>query len=265
MRKCRGPLYLAWCGDNTLAAYARPMRRGSLKMKVIFRCDPALVDLLPRPVPAQLALPDWLRQMAPRVPSAVHQRSVRTVKQCPPFVDAMTHGFMILLPCDVNVHHGEFSWDWALPPVSAAGHPRAPMSFHVPEQIAGSPLANGRQVALKFNSFWTIELDAGWSLMAVHPINRADLPFHTLTGMVDADRFNDVGINFPAIWVEPAFEGVLARGTPVAQCYAVSRERPTLVCEAFSPEQVRRYDDMAARILSAPGVYRKSYRSKRGG
>ena len=233
-------------------------------MNITFRCDPALIDLLPRPIPAKAALPDWLRQMAPRAASAVHQRSIRTVKQCPPFVDAMAHGFMVLLPCDVNVDNGQFSWDWPLPALAVHGHPRAPLSFHVPEQIAGSPLAHGRQSALKFNSFWTIELEAGWSLMAVHPINRDDLPFRLVTGLVDADRFNAVGINFPAVWTEPGFAGVLPRGTPVAQCYPVPRVAPTLVCEAMSPDHVARYDALADRILAGPGVYRKGYRSKRG-
>ena len=233
-------------------------------MNITFRCDPALIDLLPRPIPAKAALPDWLRQMAPRAASAVHQRSIRTVKQCPPFVDAMAHGFMLLLPCDVEVHHGEFSWNWPLPAPAGHGAPRAPLSFHVPEQLAGSPLAQGRQSAIKFNSFWTIELEAGWSLMAVHPINRDDLPFRLVTGLVDADRFNAVGINFPAVWTDPGFDGVLPRGTPVAQCYPVAREAPALVCEAMSPAHVARYDALADRILGGPGVYRKGYRSKRG-
>ena len=233
-------------------------------MNIIFRCDPALIDLLPRPIPAKAALPDWLRQMAPRAPSAVHQRSIRTVKQCPPFVDAMAHGFMVLLPCDVAVQDDQFSWDWPLPALTVTGHPRAPLSFHVPEQIAGSPLAHGHQVAIKFNSFWTIELEAGWSLMAVHPISRDDLPFRLVTGLVDADRFNDVGINFPAVWTERGFSGVLPRGTPVAQCYAVPREAPTLVCEAMSDARVGGYDALAAKIMSGPGVYRKGYRGKRG-
>ncbi|HKX43646.1 MAG TPA: hypothetical protein VJO99_20970 [Burkholderiaceae bacterium] len=233
-------------------------------MNITFRCDPALIALLPRPVPAKAALPDWLRAMAPRVMSGVHQRSIRTVKQCPPFVDAMTHGFMLLLPCDVAVSAGQFSWDWPLPALTVAGHPRAPLSFHVPEQIAGSPLAHGAQSAIKFNSFWTIALEPGWSLMAVHPVNRLDLPFRTLTGLVDADRFNEVGINFPAVWVDAGFAGVLPRGTPFAQCFAVPREAPTLVCEAMSDERVRGYDALAERIMAGPGVYRKGYRSKRG-
>ena len=233
-------------------------------MNITFRCDPALIDLLPRPVPARDALPDWLKQMKPRVPSPVHQRSVRTLKQCPPFVDAMAHGFMVLLPCDVEVHHGQFSWDWPLPALTVPSHPRAPLSFHVPEQLQGSPLAHGTRSAIKFNSFWTIALEPGWSLMAVHPVNRDDLPFRTVSGLVDADGFNDVGINFPAVWVDPAFSGTLPRGTPVAQCYAVPREPPTLVCEAMSEADLKRSDTLAAKIMAGPGVYRREHRRKRG-
>ena len=232
-------------------------------MNIVFRCDPALIDLLPRPVPAKAALPDWLRQMAPRVPSSVHGRAIRTVKQCPPFVDAMMHGFMVLLPCDVHVAAGQFTWDWALPALTLGSQPRAPLSFHVPEQIADSPLAHGAQSAIKFNSFWTIELEAGWCLFATHPVNREDLPFRLLTGVVDADRFNDAGINFPALWTDGDFAGVLPRGTPIAQCLAVPRDPAVLHCEAFSPERAQRYRDTVAQVLDAPGVYRKRFRIKR--
>lgn len=233
-------------------------------MNITFRCDPALIDLLPRPVLAKGALPAWLRDMAPRVASSVHQRHIRTLKQCPPFVDAMTHGFLIPLPCDVTVEAGRFSWNWPLPPLTVPGHPRAPLSFHVPEQLAGSPLSHAGQSALKFNSFWTIELEQGWSLMVVHPINRDDLPFRLVTGLVDADRFNEVGINFPALWTNPGFTGVLPRGMPIAQCYPVPRQVPALVCEPMSEAHRERYDALAGKIMAGPGVYRRGYRSKRG-
>lgn len=232
-------------------------------MKITFRCDPAWIDLLPRPVPAGEVLPDWLRALAPRVPSPVHQRSIRTVKQCPPFVDAMAHGFMILLPCDVTVAHGRFSWDWPLPPPAARHAPRAPLSFHVPQQLEGSPLARSGQVAIKFNSFWTIALEPGWSLMATHPIQRDDLPFRTVTGLVDADRFIDAGINFPAVWTNPDFEGVLPRGTPVVQCFAVPREVPALAVEALDEAALQRYDALVEAVMNEPGVYRKRYRQRR--
>ena len=232
-------------------------------MNIVFRCDPALIDRLPRPMPARAALPGWLRAMAPRVPSPVHGREIRTVKQCPPFVDAMSHGFVLPLPCDVVVERGmKFTWHWDLPEPTVPGHPRAPLSFHVPEQLAGSPLAHGGRSALKFNSFWTVELEPGWSLLAMHPVNRDDLPFRLVTGLVDADRFHDVGINFPAVWIDPDFEGVLARGTPVAQCCVVPREAPGLVVEAMGEAQVAGYEALANRIMGGPGVYRKGYRSR---
>ena len=234
-------------------------------MNITFRCDPSLIDLLPQPISARAALPTWLREMAPRAQSSVHQRSIRTLKQCPPFVDAMAHGFMILLPCDLTVETGQFRWDWPLPALALHNHPRAPLSFHVAEQLAGSPFAHGERSAIKFNSFWTIELEPGWSLMAVHPINRDDLPFRLVSGLVDADGFNDVGINFPAVWTDPGFAGVLPRGTPIAQCYPVPREPPTLSCEPMSAERIGRYDTLATKIMAGPGVYRKFYRRKRGG
>ncbi len=233
-------------------------------MKIIFRCDPALIDWLPKPEPAKAVLPAWLRAMAPRIDSEMHLRRIRTVKQCPPFVDAMAHGFVMPLPCDVQVERGRFSWDWNAPTPSVPGYPRAPLSFHVAEQFAGSPLANGVQSAIKFNSFWTIALEAGWSLMAVHPIHRDDLPFRLLSGLVDADRFNAVGINFPAIWTDPDFSGVLPRGTPIAQCYAVPREPPEMVFAVMTIEDVTAYEALAEKIIAGPGVYRKNYRRKSG-
>jgi hypothetical protein len=112
-------------------------------MRIVFRCDPALVDHLPWPLPARTVLPDWVRAMRPRVFSRTHGQEVRTVKQCPPFIDAMTYGFIIPLPCDVTVLKGALSWDWDVPTPSVHAHPRSPISFHVPEQVEGTPLPTG--------------------------------------------------------------------------------------------------------------------------
>ena len=235
-------------------------------MRVVFRCDPALRDMLPPPVPARDALPEWLRAMAPRAASELHGgEAVRTVKQCPPFIDAMMHGFIVPLPCDVHVKSGRLSWDWDIPPLAAALHPRSPISFHTPAQLEGTPLHRPGQVAVKFNSFWTIELEPGWSLLATHPLNRDDLPFRLLTGMVDCDRYHDVGILFPAVWTDPGFEGVLRRGTPVAHCIPVQRDPLTLCIDTLGRDEARQYDAAAHALLEAPGHYRRRYRAARSG
>ncbi|RWD69816.1 hypothetical protein [Mesorhizobium sp.] len=58
--------------------------------RVIFLCDPMVAAHLPRPVPARGALPDWLRAMPTTAYSAIHGRDIRTLKQCPLVVDAIT-------------------------------------------------------------------------------------------------------------------------------------------------------------------------------
>jgi hypothetical protein len=234
-------------------------------MRVTFRCDPALIDVLPRPIPARRALPDWLRAMPTTAQSESHGQPVRTVKQCPPFVDAMSHGFVIPLPCDVHVRDGVMSWNWDRPPLTVDAHPASPLSFHDPAQAAGTPFFDPDAVIVKFNSFWTIELEPNYSLFATHPVNRSDLPFRLLTGMVDSDRFHDIGVLFPAVWTTPSFEGVLKKGTPVAQCFPVERANLEIACEAFGERDVESYRQIAREVLSEPGVYRKKFRVNRGG
>lgn len=232
-------------------------------MQIVFRCDPVLEAHLPRPVPARDALPAWLREMPREAFSDAHGTALRTVKHCPPFVDAMAFGFVIPLPCDVTVARGALSWDWDLPMPAARMHPRAPISFHVAEQVAGTPLHAPGQVIVKFNSFWTIEMEPGWSLFAMHPANREDLPFRLLSGLVDADRFHEVGILFPAMWRDPDFAGTLPRGTPVAHCVPVRREPMELAFEPAGAERTRRHDALARRLLSEHGVYRRAFRDRR--
>jgi hypothetical protein len=85
-----------------------------------------------------------------------------------------------------------------------------------------------------------------------------------VTGLVDSDRFSDGGINFPAVWTEPEFSGVLRKGTPVAQCFAVPRAAPRLEYEVFDEKRQASYAQTVADVLSTPGVYRKRFRARRG-
>ena len=102
-------------------------------------------------------------------------------------------------------------------------------------------------------------------MFVTHPVNRAELPFRLLSGLVDADRYNAVGLLFPAVWIDPDFTGTLPRGTPVAQCFPVPRVALDLVHAPFGADDARNYDALAGRLLGGPGVYRRDYRSGPGG
>ncbi len=230
-------------------------------MRIRFTCLPGFEGRIPRPRPADGALPDWLRRMPAGAPSAVLAGAeVRTVKQCPPFVDAMRAGILFPLAADVTVAGGELSWDWDAPVHPAARVTRSPLGLHVPEQATGVPGAEAGRFVLKFTNYWTVALPEGWSMLFGHPANRMDLPFRTLTGLVDADRWRDGFVHFPAIWTDPAFEGRLAAGTPVAQGYPVPREALELDFAEMDEADLARHLEVQDALQEDPGLYRRSYR-----
>lgn len=227
-------------------------------MKIIARCHPLLEPLLPRPVPAAQALPDWLGHMPAQVEAeTLGGAAVRTLKHCPPIIDAMRLGVLILCPTDITVRGGEVAWDWDPPILPDANISRAPIGVHVPEQADGSPYA-GQQVILKFMNFWTLETQPGWSLMFIHPQGYPDLPFATLGGVVDCDTYTDGYVHFPAL-LKPGFEGVIPKGTPIAQAVPVQKD-VSLMVGTMSAEQVARNRDVQDALSRAPGQYRKLFR-----
>jgi hypothetical protein len=233
-------------------------------MRVLCRCPPELLPVLPEPVPARATLPGWLRAMPPEVEAAALGAGVRTLKHCPPFLDAMGAGFLVLLPCAVEVGDDGFAWDWQLPRVaSLEGYPRAPLSFHLPEQATGAPFApEGGELILKFMNFWTIATEPGWALLVGHPLNRPELPFQTLAGLVDTDSYGHGLVHFPALWRDAAFRGVLAKGTPVAQCLPVRREALELETRAMQPDELAATASLRDRLAATPGVYRREHRAR---
>lgn len=234
-------------------------------MKLVFRCLPELHGHVPEPVPARASLPQWLAAIPSLVASeALGGAEVRTLKHCPPLIDALSHGVMFRLACDVTVADGEISWDWS-PPVAAGRQTRSPIGPHVPDQAAGVPfpqLKPGRFV-LKFTNFWTVEAPDGVSMLFVHPLNREDLPFRTLAGVVDCDRYRDGFVHFPALWTDPTFSGTLRQGTPVAQAFPIRREALSLVCEPMDAERLAAHGEVQDGLQDDPGLYRKRFRAPR--
>lgn len=230
-------------------------------MSVTFRCPPELEPILPRPSLALLGLPDWFKAMPASAFSSVLQSEQLTVKKCPPFIDAMTHGFLMPLVTDLKVEDGAFSWDFELPGGASTSYSRSPLDFHDSAQVAGTPFFKDDMFVIKFNNFWTIESPPGYSLLITHPVNRLDLPFTTLTGLVDADLYMDNFINFPARWRDLSFRGVLPKGTPVAQCIPVKREMWHAQFGAITGAAVTRLQVTAAAVTSERGVYRRQFRA----
>jgi hypothetical protein len=229
-------------------------------MALTFGCPAALEPILPRPIPAVRGLPDWFKTMPQKAFSETAGKDASTVKKCPPFVDAMIYGFLIPLAIDLEVRDGEFSWDFEVPQGYVSEFSHSPIGFHDPAQVTGTPFFEDDRFIIKFSSFWTIKAPAGYSLLFTHPVNRTDLPFTTLTGLVDCDSFHDSPLNFPARWHDATFNGVLPKGTPVAQCLPVKRENWIGQYETFSDEDQKRLIATRDKLAFEEGVYRRRYR-----
>jgi hypothetical protein len=228
---------------------------------ITFRCPPELDALLPRPLPAVSGIPDWFKKMPAKAFSDVVQAEQMTVKKCPPFIDAMTFGFLVPLATDLTVEDGVFSWQLDFPSGAIASYPRSPLDFHDGSQVIGTPLFEEDSFILKFNNFWKIETPPGYSLLVTHPVNRFDLPFTTLTGLVDTDLYTDSFINFPARWRDRTFSGVLPKGTPIAQCLPIKRDLWKPEFAAVAGDAVSQVQETSAARPDEPGIYRRQFRA----
>ncbi len=234
---------------------------GAESPTITFRCPPELDAILPRPIPAVSGIPDWFKTMPAKAFSDVVQTEQMTVKKCPPFIDAMTFGFLIPLVTDLHVENETITWNLDFPSGAITSYPRSPLDFHDSSQVVGTPLFDEDSFIVKFNNFWTIETPPGYSLLVTHPINRYDLPFITLTGLVDTDLYKDNFINFPAQWRNPKFQGILPRGTPVAQCLPVKRDLWTGRFGAIVGDAISHVQETTAATTNDPGIYRRQFRA----
>lgn len=230
-------------------------------LKLEFRCPAELEGKLPPPIAATLGLPNWLKTMPTQMFNSIDMRDEDTVKRCPPFVDAMTTGFLIPLICDLRIENGEITWDNEFPPGGEFDYPRSPIGFHDSSQVVDSPLFAPDRLLIKFHNLWTIKAPEGYSVLFTHPLNRFDLPFTTLTGLVDCDLFCDGLIHFPAHWRDTGFSGVLPKGTPVAQCIPVKRENWTAQIAPLTAEEAQRVHDLTKAIPRESGLYRRKFRA----
>jgi len=87
------------------------------------------------------------------------------------------------------------------------------------------------------------------------------LPFTTITGLVDCDTFIDSPVNFPAYWHDAAFNGVLPKGTPVAQCMPVKRDAWVARFDLLSGEDADRMIETRRAMERDTDVYRHAFRA----
>ncbi len=176
------------------------------------------------PKPATQYIPDWYKQtksyindekkVNPQTADTPH-----TIKKCIPVFDAMTAGYIIVTPCDVQVEKQlendkyMFYFTWPL---------HDAISFHPVEQAPLHPAKNGFSYP-KWNNPFGIKTSAGYSTLFLPPMHNPNNIFTILPGLVDTDKYNNP-INFPFVLNDLTWTGIIPAGTPIAQIIPIKRD-----------------------------------------
>lgn len=172
-----------------------------------------------KPILASKIIPEWYKNTqsystGEKKPSGTGF-TPSTIKRCMPVFDAMTSGYIILSPVDIYVSIKEdqqwFEWP-ALEPIS----------FHPIEQAPEHPYKKPYSYP-KWMNPWAIKTPKGYSTLFVQPFHR-DSVFTILPGVVDTDAYT-APVNFPFVINDPNFEGMIPKGTPIAQVIPFKREK----------------------------------------
>lgn len=173
---------------------------------------------LEKPAPASTFIPNWYKDMesyieGKKTPNGIG-KGTGTIKRCMPVFDAIISGYIIILPADVMVSlkNGEQYFEWANFNL---------VSFHPVEQAPSHPERKPYSYPKWINP-WAIKTPKGYSTMFVQPMHRESV-FTILPGIVDTDRYT-APVNFPFVINDPKFEGLIPKGTPIAQVIPFKRD-----------------------------------------
>ena len=185
-------------------------------MKITFT-NTSEVDL-EKPERASKLIPDWYKNMESYIngekkPSG-NGTTASTLKRCMPAFDAITAGYIITLPVDVYVSVKDKIQNFESPSL-------APVQFHNVLQAPTHPTRKPYDYPKWINP-WAIKTPKGYSTLFVQPFHRESI-FTILPGIVDTDQYT-APVNFPMVINDPEFEGLIPKGTPIAQVIPFKRD-----------------------------------------
>jgi len=187
----------------------------------ILKYESSLVQYKDSIVSSKKHIPEWYKKIQPFKDNIMYSSDVglnRTIKLCVPFLDSLTTGYMINLPYDIYVTHEEDKIIMTCPDAIKRG-PR------IRGEIADQGLVPAGHFPLEFS--WDCHVaftfPKEYSFLLTHPLNRHDLPFTTLSGIIDGGMVYESHGNYP-FYLKKDFEGIIKQGTPVAQLIPFRQE-----------------------------------------
>jgi len=211
-------------------------------------------DFVAPPEPTKNCIPQWYKDKPGfDLTKLDRHKTTKTLKMCMPFLDAFLTGYTQKTWCDINIAHGEktLEYHWAHPP-EAIGH----------RDEVNLPIGNNyKQLEFVWKIPWLPKLPKNYSVLITHPLNREDLPFRTLTGIIDADDFYHVGLGQLPFYLDKDFEGIIPAGTPIFQCIPFERTEWKSKARAYNEKERNANEYLLGREFF--GVYKRDFWKKK--
>jgi hypothetical protein len=175
------------------------------------------------PVPASKKIPQWFKNILPyfgkdklSFPMDLSMPNV-TIKRCVPFLDALSIGYMACLEVDLFVEKTDTG------SIIRWRDTSKQITVHSVDQFKGFKIPEEYNYFVwKWHNNWSINIPNGYSIYFTHPSNRFDLPFYSISGVVDCDKY-DMPVQYPFL-LKKDFEGIIEAGTPLVQLIPFKRE-----------------------------------------
>lgn len=226
--------------------------------KIKFMPRESVAEIEPSPTPAHISIPDWYRDLPveeKNIPMAKRNRGA--VKRCLPYLDALTTGYMLTLPWDLEVfwQDGNQMVAWA------TNHTNEQLArTDMPHRSKGLPVPEGYAPNLWILVLTpSIETPPGYSCLLTHPFNRYDLPFLTLTGVVDTDKSHRAIVG--NVYIREDFTGIIEKGTPVVQVFPFKRENWESETMPYNDVEVKKHLYKVGSVISQS--YQKFFWTKK--
>lgn len=194
------------------------------------------------PSPAKKEMPTWFKDASRYwFPDNTDFLSFKT---CPALIDCFLSGYVLKTPCDIYISRKSLPKTWVrvcsgncdqnnycieCKSYNEFGSLQIFKTDTVYDdfcetrsEIIGFPKPYGFDKTLHWYPNWMPELENGYSALYTHPLNRFDLPFFTVSGIIDSDRFNTPGLM--PFFLKENFEGVIPKNTPFVQIIPFKRE-----------------------------------------
>lgn len=213
---------------------------------------------LPPPRSAKTFVPEWYKKAQQFIGGKMVARESgginKDLKLCVPFLDALTTGYCVELPCDVLIERDArgVGFFWHEFP--------EPLEMRSKDLATTMPRPAGHDEDMyAWKLDWATITPPGYSVLITHPLNRFDLPFTTTSGVMDTDKYSNGG-KVP-FFLKEGFTGVIPAGTPIMQIIPIKRESWNSEVVPFDEEFLKRPMYLINRVLY--GGYRALFWQKK--